>query len=107
MYIHAVFKDKMKSLIHQYADDGLTPCIHGNKGKQPKHVLTVEDIENVVSFVYNYAEENAILLPGRIPGYKRNDLRLLPSSVSKAEVYRLFATSCEAVGHRVISERHS
>ena len=27
----------------------------------------------------NYAKERAILLPGRMPGYKRSDMQLLPS----------------------------
>ena len=31
----------------------------------------------------NYAEKNAILLPGRIPGYKRDTIQLLPSSTTK------------------------
>jgi hypothetical protein len=34
-------------------------------------------------FLRSYAEVNAILLPGRIPGYKRDDLQLLPSSTTK------------------------
>ena len=34
-------------------------------------------------FLKSYTEENAILLPGRIPGYKRDDIKLLPSSCSK------------------------
>ena len=37
----------------------------------------------MVKFLQNYAEENALLLPGRIPGYKRDDIKLLPSSRSK------------------------
>jgi len=38
---------------------------------------------HVVKFLQNYAEENALLLPGRIPGCKRDDINLLPSSRSK------------------------
>jgi len=37
----------------------------------------------VVKFLQNFAETNAILLPGRIPGYKRDDVQLLPSSMMK------------------------
>ena len=39
--------------------------------------------KNVTRFLQNYAEKNAILLPGRIPGYKRDDIKILPSSQSK------------------------
>ena len=54
---------------------------------KPHHALHLSDIEYVVSFVRNYAEDNAILLPGRIPGYKRDDVVLLPSYTAKAAVW--------------------
>lgn len=37
----------------------------------------------MVKFIVSYAEDNAILLPGRIPGYKRDDVQLLPSNTTK------------------------
>ncbi len=36
----------------------------------------------VVTFLKNFAEANAILLPARIPGYKRDDVQLLPPSTT-------------------------
>ena len=38
---------------------------------------TLGDIQFVVLFIWNYAKDYAILLPGRITGYKRDDLVLL------------------------------
>ena len=38
----------------------------------------------------NYAEENAILLPGRLPTHKIFDVQLLPSSTTK-NVSQLFS----------------
>ncbi|XP_077076123.1 uncharacterized protein LOC143729024 [Siphateles boraxobius] len=103
--MHAVFKDRLAALVQHYLENGVTPRMHGNKGKLPKHALDVNDIERVVTFIHNYAEENAVLLPGRIPGYKRDDLKLLPSSVSKVAVHKLYSDSCEVSGHRAVSER--
>ena len=37
----------------------------------------------VVLFLQHYAEINVIMLLGRIPGYKCDDLQLLPSSITK------------------------
>lgn len=105
MYMHGVFKDRLAALLKHYLENGVTPRTHGNKGKVPKHALEPNDIERVVTFIHNYAEENAVLLPGRIPGYKRDDLKLLPSSVSKAGIHKLYSDSCEASGHRAASER--
>ncbi|XP_064636957.1 uncharacterized protein LOC135493509 [Lineus longissimus] len=104
MYIHAIFKDRLGALVKHYVDNGVTPRLHGNKGKLPKHALSVEDIERVVTFIHNYAEEHAVLLPGRIPGYKRDDLQLLPSSVSKADIHKLYSRSCEVADNRGVSE---
>ena len=36
-----------------------------------------------MAFLANYAEEITILLPGWVPGYKRDDIQLLPSSTTK------------------------
>lgn len=46
-------------------------------------MITFEEIQKIIKYVTNYAEDQAILLPGRIPQYKRDDLKLLPSSTSK------------------------
>lgn len=42
-------------------------------------------------------EENAILLPGMIPGYKNDDIKLISSSETKANVWRAYNSSCESV----------
>ena len=49
----------------------------------PYNRTPLSDIQQFVQFVLRYAEENAILLPGRIPGYKCDDVQLLPSSTTK------------------------
>ena len=54
-----------------------------NTKRLPHNPLTYEDITKIVKFLSNYAEEQAILLPGRVPGYKRDDFKLLLSSTSK------------------------
>lgn len=36
---------------------------------------------------------HAILLPGRIPGYKRTDVQLLPSSTTKRQVWQQYCSS--------------
>ena len=42
-----------------------------------------------------YAEQNALLLPGRVPGYSRTDLKLLPSSTSKRGIWRVYSAASE------------
>ena len=44
--------------------------MHGNTKRLPHNHLTDAVITNVTKILKNYAEENAILLPGRIPGHR-------------------------------------
>ena len=67
---------------------GLTARVHGNTRRLPKHALKLEELKNLVTFLNNHAKKNAILLPGRIPGFKRDDLQLLPSNTTKKVLFR-------------------
>ena len=42
------------------------------------------------------------MLPGRIPGYKRFDIKLLPSNYTKASVWRLYTAAMETAGERAV-----
>ena len=72
-------------------DNGLRPRTHGNS--VPRNATKLTDVENVVRFINCYAENNAILLPGRIPCYKRDDIQLLPFSITNKEVWQLYEQS--------------
>lgn len=76
-------KDRLAAVKESYLSNGLTTRVHGNAGRLPHNVTSYETIQNIVQFVSNYAEQNALLLPGRIPGYKNDNIKLLPSSISK------------------------
>ena len=71
------------NLLASLKKNGLTPRIHGNTNRVPHNALSLSSVEYFMKFLVNYADENAILLPGRIPGYHKTDIKLLPSSVSK------------------------
>ena len=47
------------------------------------HNYTTDELKYTVTFIKNYVETNGILLPGRIPGYKRMDVQLLPTHTMK------------------------
>ena len=48
-------------------------------------------------------EENAISLPGRIPGFKSDDVKVLPSSETKIGVWRVYETACKAADKHPVS----
>ena len=43
------------------------------------------------------------MLPGRIPGFKREDVRVLSSSETKTSVWRVYTTTCKASGEQAVS----
>lgn len=56
------------------------------------------DTERIAHFIKQYAEDHAVRLPGRVPGFKRDDIHLLPSSCPKSRVYRCYSESANAAG---------
>ena len=82
-FLHDIGKDRLRNVKDSYLTNGLETRIHGNTKQLPHNHLTHAVITNVTEFLKNYAEENGILLPGRIPGHKKDDIKLLPSSCSK------------------------
>ena len=88
-FLHAIGKDRLRNVRESYLTNGLETRLHGNSKRLPHNHLGHDVITNVTKFLKNYAEENAILLPGRIPGHKRDDIKLLPSSRSKKVIPRI------------------
>jgi len=60
--------------------------------------LQIEDIRSVVSFITNYAESNAVCLPGRLAAHYKSNIQLLPTSITKAAIFRLYENSLKQTG---------
>ncbi|ELU18246.1 hypothetical protein CAPTEDRAFT_210717 [Capitella teleta] len=95
---------QMNEYIDHYKKHGLVPkekrrCGRREGGK----TLSFDDIRRIHSFITNYAVLHALVLPGRVPGYKRDEVNLLPSSHTKVLVYGAYTDSLHGTDHRVIS----
>jgi len=67
-FLHGIgSKKRLQSLRSHYLENGMTPRVHGNTKSLPHNALPFDVIEAAVKFLQNYAEQHAILLPGRIP----------------------------------------
>ena len=77
--------------------------VHGNKHKSRSHAISPSELQYVADFLFNYAEDHAVLLPSRIPGYKDTKLQLLPSSTTKKNVWNLYAESCHVSNVRALA----
>ena len=76
-------KHRLEAIKKHYLENGMETRVHKNTRRLPYNALSFDEITSVIKFIENYAEQHAILLPGRVPAYKRDDMKLLPSSTSK------------------------
>ena len=76
-------KHRLESIKKHYLENGIETRVHYNTRQLPHNALSFTEIAYVVKFIEKYAEQYAILLPGKIPSYKRDDIKLLSSSTSK------------------------
>lgn len=70
---------------------------HGNSKRLPHNMLPQAVAEDIKNFLSNYVhvDENVVLLPGRIPGYKNDNIKLLSSCDTKMSVWKTFKRACE------------
>jgi len=68
-----------------------------NAKRLPHNGFATDELRCIVSFL----QENAILLPGKIPGYKRTDLQLLPTNTTKRDLWEHYVRSCATLTFRM------
>ena len=88
-------KDKLTNIKKWYLEHGLIPRKKKSGGQQERTALTMDDIRNVTRFILNYAELHSIVLPGRVPGFSRTDIKILPSHESRASLWRQYKLAAE------------
>ena len=96
-------QDKLNALIKHYKVNGITPRQHGNAKRLPSNTLKMEDNTFDAHFLLNYIETHGMHLPGRVPGYWRADLKLLPTNCTKRRVYDDYCTTIAVTNHRTVS----
>ena len=103
LIVYGIGKKRLENLQKHYKKNGILPRVHGNKGRLAIRVCSLETLKRVVSFLDNYAEEHAVTFPGRVPGFKCTDVRLLPSSNTKASIHRVYEQAAASAGVTAVS----
>ena len=103
-FLFSISKDKLSACQKWYKKNGPTPRRkQGGGWRACARSLSLDDINRIYHFIDNYAEQHALALPGRVPGYKRSDLRLLPSDSTKAGIWRnAYKPATVAAGEHLI-----
>ena len=103
LHFYGISYSRFWRLREHYKQHGISPRQHGNTKRLPENTLPQATIEDVYSFLANYVEENATVLPGRIPGFKSDDEKVLLSSETKIGVWRTYEAACRASDKRAVS----
>ncbi len=88
-FVNGLRERRLKLAKAAFLKEGVHELVHGNV-QQTSHVraFSVEGRQKAVRFILNFAQNNGLVLPGRLPGYRNNsDLLLLPSTMTKTYVY--------------------
>ena len=94
--MHVLVSKELKALQRSYQIQGIEARLHG---------FTTEEISRVTTFLDNYAGTRAILLPGRIPGYKNWDVKLVPTQMTKNSVWLEYNHAHATLTVRIASYR--
>ena len=86
LHLHGISRSRMTTLLHHYdtCSCAISPRIHGNTKRRPKHGASFEDTTRAVTFIKNFAAIHAMPLPGRQRGNRDEKYLLLPSDKCKA-----------------------
>lgn len=89
-----------------FHQQGLEPHTHQNTKQLPAQTLSFDDINRIVKYLQRYTKQHAILLPGRVPGYKRDDVKLLPSNNSKKVSLCIIITMRTLLYYKILKYMH-
>ncbi len=102
LFLHGISKARLSSLKSHLKNNGLTPRVHGNTKCTPHNRTPFTSLKHVVTFIENYANQEGLSLPGRVPGYKNLRIKLLPTSTTKAELWRSYKEAAQIGGYTVV-----
>ena len=104
LFINNISNDKLSNAMKWYQENGLVPRFLKSGGRREVRSLSHSDNVRVVSFIKNYGEDNAISLPGRIPGQKNFAVKLLPSNTTRLSVFHSYKNALSE-GERAVKEK--
>ena len=98
LFLHCLQSYRFHSLVRHYRKNRLTLRTHGNSKRLPSRATSTETVEQVVKFIKNVAETQALLLPGRVPGFKRIEVKLLLANLTKHSLWKKYSDICTSTG---------
>ena len=103
LFISNISNDKLLNVMKWYKENGLVPRYLKSGGRREIWSLSHSDIVRIVSFIKYYGEDNAISLPGCIPGQKNFAVKLLPSNTTRSYVFHSYKNALSE-GERAVKK---
>ena len=72
-----------------FLQDGIAPRYLKSEGHK-KTAQTLNDVQHVVQFILNYADIHGLVLPGQVLGFARDDIKILPGSITKKALWKVY-----------------
>ncbi|KAH3872615.1 hypothetical protein DPMN_035834 [Dreissena polymorpha] len=63
MLFFDIGKHQLLALQQHVREHGLTPRVHGDRGRKPEHAICFDDVMRVVHFIRNDADERGLPQP--------------------------------------------
>ena len=101
-FAHNISRNTLGSIAKSLDEIGITPRTHKNTNKLPAHSLSYVQREQIKSFICEYATENALPLPGRLPNLPKSTVLLLPSDKKVADIHDVYNESALQTGYRPV-----
>ncbi|XP_033116818.1 uncharacterized protein LOC117116836 [Anneissia japonica] len=102
-FIHCISSNQMSGILKHYKANGATAPVKNSGGrKYGKNGISFGDTKHVATFITNFGERHGMMLPGKTMGVRGTDakIRLLPTSVSKASLFRKYTAQMDEVNRR-------
>lgn len=88
LFLYGVSDKVYRHLKTFLMSEGIVPKPHQNMVTMPRiRAHSVKIRQCAAKFIENFAIQNAVVLPGRVPGFKNPDLLLLPSEHTKNSIH--------------------
>ncbi|KAJ8297608.1 LOW QUALITY PROTEIN: hypothetical protein KUTeg_024139 [Tegillarca granosa] len=100
LFAHGIRKSQLESIAKSLDTEGLTSRTHGNKGKSPKHAMSVADLQHFKHFMTQYAVTYGMPLPGRLANHRDTKVALLPSDKTKADIHQDYLKAATDTGYK-------
>ena len=95
LHLYGISYSRFCHLKDHYENHGISQRVHSNNRRLPHNTPPQTVAEDVKNFLGNYVEENGVLLPGRIPSFKNDNIKLLLSYNTKMSMWCAFKAACE------------